>query len=319
MAPSISIVVRTYNEQKHLPRLLSTLEDQALPSGVTHEVVVVDSGSTDRTLAIAERCPIARITHIRKEDFSFGRSLNLGCRFALGQHLVFVSGHCIPSTSRWLDELTRPLRDGVVQYTYGRQLGAETTKFSEGQLFAKYFPEHSLIPQDGFFCNNANAAITRAAWETYGFDESLTGLEDMELAQRLVDDGGRVGYVAEAPVFHIHDESWSQVRHRYEREAVAMQRIAPNVHVSVFDTSRFWVSALLHDASAAVEQRCLLQEARNIVAFRTMQYLGTYKGNRQLRKVSHAMKMRYYYPTTRHHPHAPRDEGKQERRRSSAL
>src|SRR5690606_41754809 len=40
-----------------------------------------------------------------------------------------------------------------------------------------------IFPQDGFFCNNANSAISREAWERYRFDESVTGLEDMELAR----------------------------------------------------------------------------------------------------------------------------------------
>ncbi|MDX1579925.1 MAG: glycosyltransferase family 2 protein, partial [Gemmatimonadota bacterium] len=303
----------------HLPRLLSRIESQRLDE-VEAEVVIVDSGSTDDTLEIAKRCPLVRITHIRKEDFSFGRSLNVGCEFARGDFLVFVSGHCIPASDRWLHELVEPLRAGAVQYSYGRQIGAETTKFSEKQLFAKYFPDHSLIPQDGFFCNNANAAIPKEVWDRYRFDESRTGLEDLELARRIVDDGGAVGYVAEAPVHHIHDESWGQVRHRYEREAIAMQRIAPNLHVTLLDSGRFLASAVLHDASRAIEEKTLLRNLPGIVAFRAMQYFGTYKGNRDHRKLSHDMKLRYYYPTSQHHPEHPHDdEVPGARRRSSAL
>ena len=98
-----SVVIRTYNESKHLPRLLEAIAEQELDEGYAVEVVVVDSGSTDDTLAIA-RSFDARITHIRKEDFSFGRSLNVGCRFADGDALVFVSGHCIPASPRWLQD-----------------------------------------------------------------------------------------------------------------------------------------------------------------------------------------------------------------------
>lgn len=296
-----SVVIRTFNESTHLPRLLEAIREQELDEGYALEVVVIDSGSTDDTLAIA-RSFDARITHIRKEDFSFGRSLNLGCRFADGDALVFVSGHCIPASKRWLQELVRPLADGVVQYTYGRQIGAETTKFSEARLFAKYFPEHSLLPQDGYFCNNANAAIDRETWQRLQFDESLTGLEDLELAKRLVDEGGKVGYVAEAPVHHIHDESWAQVRHRYEREAIAMQRIEPGMHVTLQDSVRFFARAVAHDVAKCATKGGLLENLGSIVAFRSMQYLGTYRGNREHRKLSQRRKLRYYYPTTEHHP-----------------
>lgn len=291
-----SVVIRTLNESEHLPRLLEALQAQKLGPGLELETVVVDSGSTDDTVDIARRFG-CRIRHIRKEQFSFGFSLNVGCEFATGDVLAFVSGHCIPASNSWLAELAAPLLDGVAQYSYGRQIGAETTKFSENQLFAKYFPDHSMLPQDGFFCNNANAAITRAAWQHYKFNETVTGLEDMELSKRLVDDGGKVAYVATAPVHHIHNETWAQVRHRYEREALAMQRIAPNLHVNAVDAARFFVSGVLNDVSVALSKRSLLQNAAGIVAFRAMQYFGTYRGSREHRKISQKMKERYYYPT----------------------
>ncbi len=297
-----SVVIRTYNEERHLRRLLQAIEAQET-GDLELEVVIVDSGSTDDTLGIAAEYD-CRVTTIRKEEFSFGRSLNIGCAFARGDILAFVSGHCIPSSDRWLLELARPILDGAAQYAYGRQIGAETTKFSESQLFAKYFPEHSLIPQDGFFCNNANSAILRRAWEHHGFDEELTGLEDMDLARRLCEGGGKVAYVATAPVHHIHDESWAQVRHRYEREAIAMQKIAPNLHVNAVDCMRFFVSGVLFDFSTALSKRELVRHAPGIVAFRMMQYLGTYRGNRAHRKLSQKMKLRYYYPTDAHHPEA---------------
>ena len=63
----------------------------------------------------------------------------------------------------------------------------------------------------------------------YQFDEELTGLEDMHLAKRLVAAGGLVGYVAEACVFHLHLERWTQIQRRFEREALALQQICPEV------------------------------------------------------------------------------------------
>ena len=64
----ISIVIRTLNEEKHLPELLSSIHEQKLDDGLNLEVVIIDSGSTDRTLRIAEQHG-CRITHIQKQDF----------------------------------------------------------------------------------------------------------------------------------------------------------------------------------------------------------------------------------------------------------
>ena len=183
----VSIVIRTLNEQRHLAELLTSIRDQETEE-FDVESIIVDSGSTDATLEIAEQFG-CRITHIEKHEFTFGRSLNLGCDFADGEILVFVSGHCVAASRAWLKELIRPIRKGLAQYTYGKQVGRDTTKFSEVKLFEKYFPEDSEVPQEGFFVNNANSAILRTTWNKFRFDERVTGLEDMELAKRMVESG----------------------------------------------------------------------------------------------------------------------------------
>jgi len=289
-----SVVIRTYNEEKYLDQLLTAVNRQACEL-VDLEVVIVDSGSTDNTLRIAEKHD-CRITHIKKTEFTFGRSLNVGCEFAKGDFLVFVSGHCIPVNEHWLDELCKPLLDKTVAYSYGRQQGKDTTKYSEYRHFDKWFPEYSKLPQEGYFCNNANAAVTRDAWEKFTFDEGLSGLEDMWLAQQLVNDGQKIGYVATSSVYHIHDESWRQVRIRYEREAYALHQIMPQVHFSFSDFIRYFSSSVLADLGAAIREKKLIREFKDIILFRFNHYWGTYKGNHQVRKLSAELKYRYFYP-----------------------
>lgn len=290
-----SIVIRTYNEGKWLGEALEACVRQDT-SEFSFEIVIVDSGSTDDTLAIAEQHG-ARITHIKKSDFTFGRSLNVGCDFAQGRFLVFISGHCIPVGNQWLANLIRPLDRGTVSYTYGKQQGRDgITKFSEEQLFKKYFPDHSALPQEGFFCNNANSAVPKGIWEQYKFDEEVTGLEDMVLGKQLVADGHKLGYVADSSVIHLHEETWSKVKTRYEREAVALQDIMPEVHIRYRDFLRYAAAGILFDWSEALNQRVFWKEAGNIFMFRVMQYWGSYKGNNDHRRLSQDRKDRYFYP-----------------------
>ena len=82
----VSIVIRTYNEQKHLRALLEGIQNQHR-DGIEIETVIVDSGSTDNTVKIANEFP-TRVVPIKKEEFSFGRSLNIGCAAATGEALV---------------------------------------------------------------------------------------------------------------------------------------------------------------------------------------------------------------------------------------
>ena len=207
-----------------------------------------------------------------------------------------MSGHCIPASDSWLENLVAPLLEGLSGYSYGRQLGRDTTKFSEMQLFEKYFPPQSESPQQGFFCNNANSAISRKVWEHFKFDETVTGLEDMELAKRYVESGGRISYISDASVFHLHDESWRQTSRRYERESVALRVIMPEVRITWIDTWRYIVTAIFSDAVLAAREGVFLKKFIEIVCFRTAQYYGSYRGNQLLKAAADKRKDSYFYP-----------------------
>jgi rhamnosyltransferase len=289
-----SIIIRTLNEARYLPQLFEAIDCQR--SEFRSELIIVDSGSTDGTLEIAKSkgCKILKIS---KKDFSFGRSLNIGCSEALGKYLIIISGHCVPCHGSWMQRLVAPLSEGEVEYTYGRQVGGKETYLSEHRIFAKYFPESSSIPQSGIYCNNANSAILKSTWIKYKFDETLTGLEDMHLAQRLIADGGHVGYIAEASVFHFHHEKWPQVRRRFEREALALQRIRPDVLVRKRDFIRYFTKAVLADLNHARTKHIFLQHLPSVLRYRYAQYLGSYTGNHLSRKISASLRESYFYPT----------------------
>jgi rhamnosyltransferase len=289
----VSIIVRTYNEERYLDRLLTAIAEQEVD--FDHEVLLVDSGSSDDTLRIALRHG-TKVLSIPKQDFSFGRSLNRGCAAAGGECLVFVSGHCVPVDNQWLARLVAPIRDQRVALTYGRQLGGHESKFSEKQLFAKFYPELSRIPQEGFFCNNANAAVRRDLWERHRFNEELTGLEDLFLGQALVRAGQRIGYVANATVHHFHHESWPTVRRRYEREAIAMQHIMPEIQITALDFVRYFFSAVRHDLGDLAKSGARIRDVQEVILFRFMQFWGSYRGNHEHRQLSRQRKEMYFYP-----------------------
>lgn len=293
LGDTVSIVIRTLNEAKYLGALLTAISSQDMEETFV-EVIVVDSGSTDDTqkIAVEHGCKLLTLS---KEEFSFGRSLNVGCESARGQILVFVSGHCIPTDKDWLKNLISPIQRRAVSYTYGRQIGGASTELSEAAIFAKNYPLHSRIPQESLFVNNANAAIDRAIWQKYGFDEDLTGLEDMALAKQLLGDGGLVGYVAEAQVIHNHEESWPQVMRRYEREAIALQRIMPQFHIRLIDLARFLVGTVISDVAFAFRLGRVPNFAR-ILLYRWSQHFGSWKGNKDHRLLTRSEKEEYFFP-----------------------
>ena len=124
----------------------------------------------------------------------------------------------------------------------------------------------------------------------------LTGCEDMDLAKRLCSDEKKIGYVADASVFHIHDETWDQVQLRYEREAVALQKIMPELHLTKFDVLIFFLTGVVKDFRAAITEQSFWKNFVPIIRFRKAQYFGAYIGNNKTRSVSQNVKQRYFYP-----------------------
>ena len=101
---TISAVIRAFNEEGHLGRLLHGLAAQSQPPD---EIIVVDSGSTDNTVEIAEQAG-CKIVRIAKDEFTFGRSLNRGCEVASCDGLLIVSAHVYPLYDDYVEHLARP-------------------------------------------------------------------------------------------------------------------------------------------------------------------------------------------------------------------
>ena len=296
MNKDISIIIRTYNEEKYLPYLLNSIRTQSLYDQT--ETIVVDSGSTDSTLAIANDYE-SEIINIEKRNFTFGRSLNLGCDKAKGKYLIIVSAHCIPINNYWIENLIYPLMEKISTYSYGRQIGSKETFFSESQIFNKYYPPITNLFQKGYFCNNANSAIYKQEWEKYQFDETLTGLEDIDLAKKVFKDGGNISYISEACVYHCHKETWGQISRRFERESYALLKISPEITINKTKLIYFILSAIFFDFKKAFSKKILFKNNNliDIVFYRTFQFWGSYKGNKLTKKYNNELSNRYFFPS----------------------
>ena len=287
-----SIVIRAFNEEKHLSRLLDGILQQTLGD---YEIILVDSGSSDGTLDLAARYPV-KVVHIRPEEFSFGRSLNLGIEAAQGEYTVIASAHVYPVYPDWLERLLAPFADPRIALSYGKQRGDAATRFSEGQIFARWFPEHTTLDQPHPFCNNANAAIRRSVWEQHPYDESLSGLEDLAWARWAMEQGHRIAYVAEAEIVHVHNESPRGIYNRYRREAMAFKRIYPQEGFHLWDFARLVASNILSDLWHASRQRATLRSLGSVFWYRWMQFWGTYQGYRQSGPLTWQLRQTFYYP-----------------------
>ena len=294
-----SIVIRCFDEEEHIGKLLTGIFHQTIDDP---EVIVVDSGSTDRTLDIAREFPVT-LMEISSSEFTFGRSLNRGCAAATGDILVFISAHCYPTHDDWLEQLLAPFRDPSVQLVYGKQRGNERTKFSEHRVFEQWFPDTPDYDQKHSFANNANCAIRRQRWLKCPYDEDLPGLEDLAWSKQVLEEGGGIVYRAAASIVHVHEEAPLRLLNRYRREGIAFKQIFESETFSLFDFARLLTSGILGDVKTALRDGVFLREGIGIVVFRLMQYWGTYRGFTFHGPMETALKRQLFYP------HPPRPEG----------
>jgi rhamnosyltransferase len=290
---SVSLIVRCFNEEAHIGRLLTGTLKQTHPP---EEIVVVDSGSTDETLSIASAFDV-QVLSIPPDLFSFGHALNVGIAASTAEIAIFASAHVYPMYDTWIEQLIAPFDDERVALAYGRQQTPPGGRFSEQRLLSQWFPAQSARRQRHPFCNNANAAIRRSAWEQRPYDEQLTGLEDLDWAKHAMEAGHSIAYVAEAPVVHVHEESFKQVVNRYRREAIAHKDIYNDQEMGMATAARLAAINILGDYREALHEGRLQENAMDIPRFRLAQFIGTYRGFSQSGPVTDILKRRFYYPS----------------------
>jgi GT2 family glycosyltransferase len=204
----ISVVIPTYNRLPILQQCLGALERQRLNAPISaYEVVVVDDGSTDATVAWltsqADTLPHVRL--VRQEHGGPAEGRNRGVREARGDVIVFIDSDLVV-TPTFLISHARQLehdwqRHGDRRcFTYGAVIN--TANFEDPTS-----EPHKLRDLSWAYFATGNVAIDRQLLEQAGlFDTAfrLYGWEDLELGERLRQLGTRLVRCPEAVGYHWH-------------------------------------------------------------------------------------------------------------------
>jgi rhamnosyltransferase len=214
----VSVVILTKNAGDGFGELLRCLFSQNVHGD--YEVIVIDSGSTDRTIAVARNFPV-KMARIRAEEFHHGKTRNLGAELSSGKIVAYITQDALPLHDDWLEKLTEDLRDPGVAMVVGRQIPWHDTKPPEKFFYDYYFPEHrievfrgvSRSYRDSMFISNVSSAIKRNVWQDLKFSENMIRGEDKEFANRVLLAGWKIVYRPDAAVYHAHDFGlWSLFR-----------------------------------------------------------------------------------------------------------
>lgn len=196
----VSVVIRTYNEERWISHCLKAIFSQSFSD---FEVIIVDNNSSDSTVAVARRFPISRVITIDK--FLPGKAINLGINASKGKFIACLSAHCIPVNQNWLSNLCKSLKScSSAAGVYGRQVPMSFTSDADKRDLVMTFGKDKRIQIKDYFFHNANSFIRRDVWDLFPFDEEATNIEDRIWAKQVVNAGYKIVYEPDAAVFHHH-------------------------------------------------------------------------------------------------------------------
>jgi rhamnosyltransferase len=221
-ALDISIVMPCYNGEKYLNEVLASIYQQR--TRLRYEVIIIDSGSTDRTLEIASNYPV-RLYKIAKSDFGHGKTRNFGARVARGRYIVFLTQDATPANEYWLENLVMPLEeDSRVAGVYSQQIPRPDCNPCEWRDIDRGAAPVSVIKRVNFEDNlqkmnydkhmrmiitfsNVSSCVRKEGLKLLPFSEAIVMVEDQEWAKRVIEAGWTVRYESSSSVYHSHNHS----------------------------------------------------------------------------------------------------------------
>ncbi|RCV65198.1 rhamnosyltransferase [Methanophagales archaeon] len=236
MQIDISIIIPTKNAGEGFDDGLSSIFRQK--TNYTYEVIVIDSGSTDRTLDIIAQYPTQLII-IKPEEFGHGKTRNLGARLATGKYLVFLTQDALPADEKWLDFLLRDIAsDDEIAGAYSRTTPRSNCDPFEARYIAQAWGDKNEIKEicnykkytkadkkKIVFFSNISSCIQKDIWERFPFSENIIMAEDQDWSKRVLEAGYKIAYEPESLVYHSHTYTLKQLFKRYYDAGTAHKQV----------------------------------------------------------------------------------------------
>ena len=267
----VAVVVPSWNSIDLLPECLRSLQRQELPL----ELLVVDNGSSDGTVAYLEREGVPHLALPR--NVGFARAMNLGAARVRAAAIFGLNADTVaePGAVRTLlaaleaDSSLGGVQSRILQLEDEERDVTSARLYSAGQALTRdgraielgagepQSPRY-LRPAEVFGVCGAACLLRRELFDDLGgYDESYFAFyEDVDLNVRARIAGWSFGYVPEAVVWHLGNASWKQGFKRPDAEnarLVARNRLA---------TQLKYLPPTAAPRVAAVEAGSLLRAAR---------------------------------------------------------
>ena len=199
--PKVSVVVCAYNAERTIQTCLEALEQVRYPN---YEVIVVNDGSTDRTLEICRKFPSIRL--ISQENHGLSVARNVGLEAATGEIIAYTDADCDVDPD-WITYLVHSFEiTGQVAVGGPNLPPPEDALIPACVAVSPGGPTHVLIDdleaEHIAGCNMAfRADVLR---DLGGFDAQYRAAgDDVDLCWRLQDAGHSIGFSPAAQVWHF--------------------------------------------------------------------------------------------------------------------
>jgi glycosyltransferase involved in cell wall biosynthesis len=216
---AVTVAIPVLDGGAPLAEVLAAVGDQRVDREV--ELLVVDSGSRDGSVALARRHG-ARVVEIARAEFSHGGTRNRVMELATADHVAFLTQDSVPAGPGWLAALLRGFeRADDVALAFGphrpRPDASPMVRRELLELFDRFGPaavDRDMAPGRAAFFSSANGAVARWAWERVPFRPVAYG-EDQLLARDMLAAGLAKAYEPDAAVVHSHDAPPLRALRRY--------------------------------------------------------------------------------------------------------
>ncbi|MDQ0339460.1 rhamnosyltransferase [Caldalkalibacillus uzonensis] len=223
---TISVLIPTYNAEKHICQLLNGITNQRLNESGRLEIIIVDSSSTDKTIKnVINNFPGVKVFVIDNKDFDHGGTRNYLASLASGEYLLFMTQDAIPFDNNLIINLISEFEDNRVDIVYARQIPKPDASPIEVFLREFNYPDKRIVKDKNclkelgiktFFNSNVCSMYRRSTFNSLGgFPENIILNEDMVLAAKVILNGNKVVYNNKAKVFHSHNYTLPQQFKRY--------------------------------------------------------------------------------------------------------
>ncbi len=203
---AVSVIMRSKNSDWVITQALGALYSQTFKD---FELIVVDSGSTDRTLEIINQFP-CQLIRIDAKSYYPGSVLNMAIEKAQGEIIVFQNSDGVPLSPHTLQLLIDVFKDNEVEAALARQIPRPDAFSWVRRDYELSFPDKDKTPE-WIRLSLPLAAIRKRAWEKHHFYTDAWASEDTEWGEWAIRDGYRIKYVKDAIIMHSHNYNLKQL------------------------------------------------------------------------------------------------------------